>query len=480
MKRLLVAVFVGISIFQVYAPIEADGVPRLLEHKNNLIHVAIIGSGPAGVAASINPARSGYHTVVFQGPKPLGALADSQLVENWPAVEKLSGAQIMERYEKQARGFNAHFVPLVVTDVDLSEWPYALHLNDGTTVHALTLICATGSSQAKLNIEGESTYWGKGIFSCGLCDGNFTLNKDTVVIGDGDIAIQRALQLYPKANTITILVPGCQMGAHKSMQQKIAGLDKINIIYNKEITKVCGDGTTISHVELYDPTTKETSQLKTSSVFLSTGLTPNTALFKDKLPLSSDGCIELLTSRSQKTAIEGVMAAGTVSDPTYRQVAPITGDATKAGMDAIAYLSQWGFDGPHRSLGSNRLYIPPVIPHPAIKKLLSYKAFDAARKSKRPILVEFYAPGCPSCQKMEGPLTAITERYKEQLDFYKIDKDMLYDLVEEFDLHLIPAFLIFNKGTLVGRIEGETTLALLTTLIKKGLMPLKTEAPQKS
>ncbi len=481
MKRLLSAVLLCV-IHTLFAPIDSKNIPSLLEHKDNLIHVAILGSGPAGIAASINPARSGYKTVIFQGPKPLGGLGDAKLVENWPAAEKSSGAEIMKKFDEQAREFNVHLVPLVVTDVDFSQWPYALALNDGTTVHALTLIIATGSTQGKLNVEGESQYWGKGIFSCGLCDGSFTRNKQTVIIGGGDIAIQRALQLLPEAKKITIITEEPHMTAHKSMLEKINGIDKISILTNKKVTKIGGDGTNVSHIDLFDTCTKEPSQFKTTSVFLSTGLTPNTTLFKNKLPLSSEtGCIELTDSRSQKTSIEGVMAAGTVSDPTYRQVAAITGDGTKAGMDALAYLSQWGFDGPRRALGADKLYQPPVIPHPMIKHLLTYAAFDKAVDSKRPVLVEFYAPGCPSCQKMEGPFTKITEQYKELLDFYKVNKDTLYDLVEDFDLTLIPAFLFFRNGELISRIEGETTLAPLQALIKKGLDPTtKPEALQTS
>ncbi len=485
MKYIITILCISTFIHTLLAPptskriaIDPKQIPTLLEDKDNLIHVAVIGSGPAGVAATINPARQKYHTVAFQGPKPFGALGDSQVVENWPAIEKASGAEIMKSYKKQARGFNAHLVPLVVDEVDFSQWPYALHLNDGTTVHALTVICATGSTQSKLNVEGESTYWGKGVFSCGLCDGSFARNKNTTIIGGGDIAVQRALQLLPEAQTITIIVSEPQMTAHKSMLEKIKDLDKITILTNKQVTRICGDESSISHIELYDPTTMETTQFKTSSVFLSTGLTPNTELFKDKLPLCTDGCIELLDSRSQRTSIEGIMAAGTVSDATYQQVPAITGDATKAGMDAIKLLSTWEFDGKRHTLYADKLYTPPVIPHPAIKHLVTYAAFEKALKNKRPVLVELYAPGCPSCQKMEGPLTAVVEQYKDSLDFYKVDKEKLYDLVEHYDLDLIPAFLLFRNGELISRIEGCTTLALLRALVTKGLA--KPEAPQKS
>ncbi len=165
------------------------------------------------------------------------------------------------------------------------------------------------------------------------------------------------------------------------------------------------------------------------------------------------------------------MAAGTVSDPTYQQVAAITGDATKAGIDALAFLSKWGFDSQHRSLAKTNLYTPPTIPHPLIKNLKTICEFKRIIRNKMPVLVEFYSPQCPSCRKSEGPLTTVTEENKTTMKFYKVDKDKdeLYDLIEIYDINLIPAFLLFRNGKEINRIEGETTLPRLRELVKKGL-----------
>ena len=483
MKRLFTTLTLSICYSTLlFAPINTAKIPELLMDKENIIPVAVIGGGPTGLAAAVNPARSGYHTVVCQGPKPGGELTDAKVVENWPGLDKASGAECMKKFETQVAGFGVHLVSLVVEDIDLSQWPYKLTLNDGTTAHAFTVIIATGSTQQKLGIEGEDIYWGKGLFSCGLCDGSFTRGKDTVVIGAGDFAIQRALQLACDAKKITLIAPGPHMTAHKSMQEKIKGIPSIYVLYNKEVTSICGTDKDITHVTLYDPTTKKTSTLNTSSVFLSTGLTPNTQLFTGKITCGKDGCLALKDGRSQQTAIEGVMAAGTVSDATYRQIAAINGDGTKAGMDAISLLSKWGFDGARRSLASTNLYKPPVIPHPLIKKLATICEFNRLLRAQKPLLVEVYSPNCPRCKETDGPLTALTEEFKTDLTVYKLDKDndCTYSFIEKYDVNLIPAFLLFKNGKEVNRIEGETKLSPLRQFIKKGLSHQEKPVPQTS
>ena len=268
-----------------------------------------------------------------------------------------------------------------------------------------------------------------------------------MIIGGGDIAIQRALQLLPEALHSTLIVPGPHMTAHESMQEKIKGLRSVSVLYNKEVKEIVGDEKGITDIMLYDRVTHETSPFATSCVFLSTGLTPNIELFKGKIDITKEGCVTLKEcSRSQNIALEGIMAAGTVSDPTYRQIAAIIGDGTKAGMDALSWLSKWGFDSTLRPLLSLHPYIPPVIPHPAIKHITTLDEFRRTLEEPKPALFEFYAPGCPSCRKMERSSSKVTEDYKADLNVYKIDKDKLYSLIEFYDINLIPAFLLMRNG----------------------------------
>lgn len=467
MKKQIAYIGLWLSItMSLYAP-RPEEAPLLLEGKDNLIPVAIIGGGPAGLAAAIPSARGGYFTVVFQGPKPLGELMDALIVENWPGMKKTTGMSSMLKLERQVGSFGAALVPLEVVKADFSQWPFPLTLSDGTLTHALTVIIATGASQKKLGIKGEDIYWGKGLFSCGMCDATFTRDKDTVVIGGGDIAIQRALQLAPKAKTITFIVSGPRMTAHESMQQKLKGLDTIKMIFNKEVTAIEGNGTTISHIELIDTKTQKTSKLHTQSVFLSTSLTPNTDLFKNQLPFDAAGCIKLKEGRTQETEIEGVLAAGTVADPRYRQVAVIMGDGTKAAMDAARLLSKWGFDGPLRNKINQHLYKPTAQQHVDIQDLQRITEFrKAIMRGKLPVLVEFYSPTCPTCRKMEAPLSFLAQQFRELIKILKVNTNKFQPLVDQQNINILPAFVLFMNGKEINRKEGEATKEELSKFVE--------------
>ncbi|MBA3752073.1 FAD-dependent oxidoreductase [Candidatus Dependentiae bacterium] len=464
-----------------YAPSAHDAL-HLLEGKKNLIHVAIIGAGPAGLSAAIPPTRSGYHTVIFEGLKPGGELMNAMVVENWPGVKKDSGAHTMNALEKQVKQFGAHFAPQEVRSVDFSQWPFVLTLSDGTSINALTVIAATGASQKKLGFEGEDTYFGKGIFTCGICDSSFAREKDIIIIGGNDIAIQRALQLASLARNITFIVPGPRMTAQKSMLRKLKGMKNIHYLYNKKIIGVKGEETKISHAEIFDCKTQKYSIIKTDSIFLSTGLTPNSELFKEHLPLDQHKCIKLREGRSQKTPIDGIMAAGCVSDPVYRQVAVVIGDGTKAGMDALTFLSLWGLDGVSQKAIHKDLYIPPAST--SIQHIQTVSELNnATKRTQLPLLVEFYSPLCPSCRKMEAPLLALREKYKNLVKILKVkvDQDQQTTLIDKQNITIIPAFVLFNKGKEIKRLEGEATQETLSSFIdtaakgrsKKRTTPLK-------
>ncbi len=449
-----------------YAPIDQKNIPELLQGKENLIHVAIIGSGPAGYAAAIPPARAGYRTVVFQGPKPGGDLMDSAVVENWPGLPKESGHASMNKLEKQVVQFGALLDPATIASIDFSSWPFKLTTTTDTTVHALTVVIATGASQRKLGIENEDIYWGRGLFSCGICDAGFTQDKDAIVIGGGDIAIQRVLQIAPKAKSVTLIVSGPRLTAVESMQKKLRCLKNVSVVVQKKVIKIVGDDSNITHVELEDVVTGEPSKLATQTIFLSTGLTPNTDLFKGKLELDKNGCIKLKDGRTQETPVEGVMAAGNVADPRYRQVAVIVGDATKAAIDALKFLSQWGFDGPYKETIQNRLYKP--APLAFIKHIRSIPEFlSTIAQEVDPVLVEFYSPVCSHCKNMETRISAASEKFKDELKIFKVNKDKLFKLIQMHKIEIIPAFIMFIGGKEVDRIEGEISQERLFEFVEE-------------
>ena len=469
MNKLIYSLFLGLSTtFAIFAPIDIKETQAALEGKDNIIPVAIIGSGAAGYAASIPTARAGYRTIVFQGPKPGGELMDSALIENWPGMATATGSECMQKLEKQALQFGALLDPQTITDIDVSQWPFKLVTSNNATVYALTVIIATGATQKKLGIENEDVYWGKGLFSCGICDAIFTQDKDALVIGGGDIAIQRALQLAPLAKTVTLVVAGPQLTATTSMQKKLTYYDHINVIVDKQVTKILGDGIAITGVDLVDPKTGKHSIHKTQCIFLSTGLTPNTDLFKGKIALDEYGCIKLKDGRTQETSIEGVMAAGNVADSRYRQVAVVQGDATKAALDALKLLSKWGFDGELKDSVTDKLYTPVVLAIPPLEHIKSIKEFRKIMDDhSEPVLVEFYSPLCAHCMKMEAPVSELSEKFKNMLKVFKVNKDKFFKLVQMNKIQMLPAFIIFINGKEVKRSEGETTQEKLLELVEE-------------
>lgn len=374
--------------------------------------------------------------------------------------------------KKQALSFGALLDPHTIVDVDFSEWPFKLVTDNNATIYALTVIIATGASQKKMGIENEGIYWGHGLFSCGICDASFTHGKDAIVIGGGDIAIQRALQIAPYAKNITFIVPGAGLTAMASMQKKIEGLKHISVLPYKQILKINGDNTTITNVELNDPRTNEKSIFKTQCIFLSTGLTPNTELFKDKLELDASGSIKLKEGRTQETLIPGVMAAGTVADARYRQVAVAVGDATKAALDTLKFLSQLGFDGPLKEVLKGRYYTPtPLAP---IKTIQSIPEFEQIiNHETQPVFIEFYSPECSHCKRMEAPVAALAKQFSPLLKIYKVNQTQFHKLTSLHHIQVIPAFIIFDRGVDIARFEGETSQEELFEFVEQTLGKIK-------
>ena len=175
-----------------------------LKDKENLVHLAIIGSGVAGLSAFIYGSRAGFHTVLFKGEKPGGLIMDAPFIENWPGVDKMAGVEAMAKLERQANSFSPYLLPKTVQKVDFSRWPFKI-VSNGTTIYALSVVIATGAYVKKLGIEGEEEYWRKGVLACTTCDAPFSRRKKAIVVGSNDTAIERALQLAAYARSVTIV-----------------------------------------------------------------------------------------------------------------------------------------------------------------------------------------------------------------------------------------------------------------------------------
>ncbi|CAM6002340.1 unnamed protein product [Sphagnum balticum] len=422
-----------------------------VETKKNIVPVAIIGSGPAGLSAALYTARAHVHTVVFQGPQAGGQLMSTSEVENWPGIGKKQGPAIMQSVSQQAQQFGAVLLNDTVKKINCAVWPYELTLSDDTLVHALSVIISTGASPERLkDVPGEHEYWGKGVTACAICDAAFYKDKDVVVVGGGDSAAEQALQLTAYARHITLLVRGDKMRASVAMQERLKKFDYINVLYNTVIKAIEGDGQHVTGLTLQDA--NGSRHLPIDGVFLAIGHTPNTALVKDQLACTPAGYIQH-ACRTQETSRPGIFAAGDVSDERYRQAAVASGDGVKAALDAERFLQRIGFDELYAKKIERKLY-DPIVPGDTtqIMSIDSVEQFkEVVLKSSIPVIIDFYTKHCAACAQMLPAIQAVAGQMKERIMCVKVDIEKVPELKERYQISTVPFFVVIKQGLVVGR-----------------------------
>ncbi len=315
---------------------------KLLEIEN-VVPVAVIGGGPAGLSAALYAVRGGFNTTLFVGGKAGGQLIRSHLVENVLGFGRQKGIDIMQRKIDHVASLGVQFVYEVVKSVDITQWPFVIKTDADTHVSALCVIIATGSNPKFLGVPGESEYLGHGVSTCADCDAHFFQDEEVVVVGGGDSAVIYALTLAAFAKKITILHRSGKLRAASSVQRHLKEYESIDVQFHKKIVEVVGNGDAVTHVIVEDIKTEERSELPVQGVFLAIGHTPNSALFKNQITMDDHGYV-IVKDRSQHTAVPGVFAAGEVTVDTYRQVIVSEGDGAKAGIDAVSFLHEKGIN----------------------------------------------------------------------------------------------------------------------------------------
>jgi len=305
----------------------------------------ILGAGPAGYSAAVYAARANLNPVLITGAEPGGQMMTTTDVDNWPGeTEGLLGPVLMERMLNHAQRFNTEIIYDQIDKSDLSKKPFQL-FGDEVTYIADALIIATGSTARYLGLESEEKYKGKGVSACATCDGFFYKDQDVAVVGGGNVAAEEALYLSNIAKSVTLIHRRDTLRAEKMLQMRLFDKTKngnISIIWDHVLEEVMGNDSEVTQIRLSNTIEENKKQvLNISGLFIAIGHDPNTDIFKNQISLDDSNYIIYDKEHpkfSTQTNIEGVFAAGDVSDPIYRQAITSAGSGCMAALDAEKYL----------------------------------------------------------------------------------------------------------------------------------------------
>lgn len=303
--------------------------------------VVIIGSGPAGYTAAIYAARAMLEPVLIQGIQPGGQLTITTDVENYPGfADVIQGPWLMEQMEKQARHVGTNIVTDHVNKVDLSSRPFRLTTDSGDLYLADTLIVATGAQARWLELASEQTYKGFGVSACATCDGFFYRNKEVIVVGGGNTAVEEALFLTNFASKVTLVHRRDHLRAERILQDRLFKHPKISVIWDSAVEEIKGakDPLKVTSVRLKNVKTGAVTEHKVDGVFIAIGHVPATELIAGQVQMTKSGYVQV-APHSTATSVPGVFAAGDIADETYRQAVTAAGMGCMAALEAERFLA---------------------------------------------------------------------------------------------------------------------------------------------
>jgi len=306
--------------------------------------VIIIGSGPAGLTAAIYASRANLEPIVFEGNQPGGQLTITTEVDNYPGFkEGIQGPELMEIMREQATRFGAKAFFKAATEVDFSQKPFKITTDDDQKHTADSVIIATGASARLLGIPSETKYMGFGVSACATCDGFFYKGKKVIVVGGGDTAMEEATYLTKFASEVILVHRRDAFRSSKIMEDRAKKNPKITFMTNQTIKEVVGTENmgfkSVTGVVLENTKDGSLTEMNIDGIFIAIGHQPNTKVFGNQLEKDETGYL-ITKHGSTKTNIEGVFAAGDVSDKIYRQAITAAGSGCMAALDAQHYLEE--------------------------------------------------------------------------------------------------------------------------------------------
>tara|TARA_X000000950_G_scaffold162140_1_gene198226 strand:- start:19747 stop:20685 length:939 start_codon:yes stop_codon:yes gene_type:complete len=303
--------------------------------------VLIIGSGPAGYTAAIYTARAMLHPTLVQGMQPGGQLTITTDVENYPGFgDVIQGPWLMEQMEKQAKTVGTNIITDMIKSVDLSQRPFTAVSENGTTYTADSIIISTGAQARWLGIDSEMKFSGFGVSACATCDGFFFKDKEVIVVGGGNSAVEEALYLTGMASKVYLVHRRDTLRAEKILQDRLFANEKVECIWNSQIEEIIGDEDpkNVTGVKLKSTLDGTITEKKIDGVFIAIGHDPATSIFKGQVDMDNENYI-ITKPDSTQTSVDGVYAAGDVKDKTYRQAVTAAGMGCMAALEAEKFLA---------------------------------------------------------------------------------------------------------------------------------------------
>ncbi len=471
-------------------PFDATRLPR----NHDVVPVAILGGGIAGLTAAEYLAQANIPCIVIEGPKPGGALAQSPKVRNWPGIIEAPGVVITDGLKKQVLNLNVPITQEKVTRVDFSAWPRLVEVQDLNNpdkkriIKAMAVIIAMGAEPNLLHVPGELNE--KGSFSnhvsnCAVCDGSLYNGKKVAIVGGGDAAIIEADYLSDIASDVTILVRKDQLKAKDlHARDRVLVKPNVSVLFNSQIQQIKGGKHALSHIIVENNKSKAISAMHIDGLFLAIGSKPNTALLKGQLTLDNEGFAVL--KNHQETVVPGVYAAGDISDREWVQATTAASDGCKAALQATRFLKDAGFQAtpanqPSSSQKPSEPELPPTQPSDTaagkeLVEITSEKDFsDIVANASQPVVLDLFSPLCVPCKQMMPDLEDLKQAYKGSVSFAK------YNIARKNGINLsramhsiqgvvpssVPVLIFVKGGKEVTRLVGRKSPAIIkATLLR--------------